>query len=245
MDERIIKAAKASGLKLNAAELAKINELSLRELTEEEVYAFKVAICDNEVDRDNEVFPLEALKELAECFIGKTVISDHMWKSGNQVARIYATEVISGIGTTKNGEQYNQLIAHCYMLRTESNKDLIAEIDAGIKKEVSVGCKMASAICNICGADNRKTWCDHYPGKTYDGKYCFFLLKNAKDAYELSFVAVPAQPNAGVTKSYGAQKPKDQEEEQKQVNTETQDLTLRFKLLDSFIFTEKEKKENE
>ena len=34
------------------------------------------------------------------------------------------------------------------------------------------------------------------------GKLCHTLLSGAKDAYEWSFVAIPAQPKAGVTKAY-------------------------------------------
>ena len=37
-------------------------------------------------------------------------------------------------------------------------------------------------------------------GETYDGKLCCGVLSNPVDAYEFSFVAVPAQPGAGVTK---------------------------------------------
>ena len=38
------------------------------------------------------------------------------------------------------------------------------------------------------------------PGEVYDGAQCFFQLEEAVDAYEFSFVAVPAQPRAGVVK---------------------------------------------
>ena len=41
----------------------------------------------------------------------------------------------------------------------------------------------------------------------YDGKVCVGLLKNATDAYEWSFVPVPAQPKAGTTKSSKAGEP--------------------------------------
>ena len=41
----------------------------------------------------------------------------------------------------------------------------------------------------------------HEKGQEYDGKLCYADLNNPKDAYEFSFVAVPAQRGAGVTKS--------------------------------------------
>ena len=44
----------------------------------------------------------------------------------------------------------------------------------------------------------------HYPGRTYqkDGgpRTCTFTLDGARDAYEFSLVAVPAQRAAGVSK---------------------------------------------
>ncbi len=92
------------------------------------------------------------------------------------------------------------------MVRTASNADLIAEIKGGIKKEGSVGFSCSSAICSICGTDNAKTYCSHWPGREYDkdgGKeVCIFKLAGVRDAYEFSLVAVPAQRAAGVSKSY-------------------------------------------
>ena len=45
--------------------------------------------------------------------------------------------------------------------------------------------------------------CRHVKGRTYNGKLCYGELTGAKDAYEWSFVAVPAQRRAGVIKSAG------------------------------------------
>ncbi|MCC8191650.1 MAG: hypothetical protein LIO41_01185 [Ruminococcus sp.] len=44
--------------------------------------------------------------------------------------------------------------------------------------------------------------CSHINGKIYNGKKCCHILDNAYDAYEFSFVAIPAQPRAGVAKKY-------------------------------------------
>lgn len=235
MEHNLIrKAAAVSGAQLTDAQLEKINRLTLRALTADEVFVFKVAMCDNEIDRDFEVFPRETLEKLAPMYVGRTIVADHKWKAENQVARIFDTEVTDGAGTTKTGESYAQLVAHCYMLRTDSTKDMIAEIEAGIKKEVSVGCAIGSAVCSICGVDNRKAWCEHYNGKTYDGQLCYFKLEEPLDAYELSFVAVPAQPAAGVTKSYGAEQP---------AKPQTKDTQL--KILEYEIYLEKENEHNE
>ena len=88
------------------------------------------------------------------------------------------------------------------MVRTEKNKDLIAEIEAGIKKETSVGCSVQSIRCSVCGKDIKTEGCEHQKGRIYGGKRCHYLLDQPTDAYEWSFVAVPAQRNAGVVKSF-------------------------------------------
>ncbi len=188
--------------------LEKINVHSVKPLTAEEVYCFSVLLCDNEIDRDHERFSEQSLKALAEMYIGRTGIFDHDPKGENQTARIYQTEVKEYPDRkTVSGETYTALMGCAYMVRTEDNKSLIAEIDGGIKKEVSVSCSVGAKICSVCGADMLKNPCSHIKGKYYGEKLCFATLENPTDAYEWSFVAVPAQRNAGVTKtakSYGA-----------------------------------------
>ena len=94
---------------------------------------------------------------------------------------------------------------------TEKNAELIAEIEGGIKKEVSVGCAVEKVVCSICGQELGQ--CGHEKGKQYHGKLCFGELTGATDAYEWSFVAVPAQKNAGVMKRMGWERQKQLEQE--------------------------------
>lgn len=183
-------------------ELAYINQFAKTELTEEQVYVFSVRLCDNEVDRDFERFDTAALERLGELFVGKSGIFDHQWSAKGQTARIYRTEVMREAAmVTAAGDGYCWLKGWAYLLRTEKNRDLIDEIEGGIKKEVSVGCSMARSVCSICGAENGA--CGHVRGETYDGRLCFTELREPQDAYEWSFVAVPAQRNAGVLKRFG------------------------------------------
>ena len=200
---------KAASLEAGAAteeDMKAINKYALTPLKAEDVFTFKAVLCDNDLDRDFERFSLKALQELQKLFLGKTVIKDHVHSAENQVARIYRTELQQGSKTLKSGELYTQLVAHCYMVKTASNADLIAEIKGGIKKEGSVGCSVSGAVCSICGTDNAKSYCRHYRGRSYDKEggteVCTFTLTGAKDAYEFSLVAVPAQKVAGVSKSY-------------------------------------------
>ena len=184
-------------------DLKLINKYTLRELAAEDVFTFSVILCDNKLDRDFDRFTDKSLKDLQKLFVGRTVIKDHYRSADNQIARIYDTEVIA-----PNGEldSYRQLKAKVYMVRLESNADLISEIEAGIKKEGSVSFRLKHYYCGICGLDNTKSYCPHWPGRTYETKdgprTCTFEMDGVSDAFEFSLVAVPAQPAAGACKSY-------------------------------------------
>ncbi len=187
----------------DSADMEKINAYSRRTLDENEVYTFTLRLCDNEIDRDLECFSAETLGALAELFKGKTGIFDHSMKSADQKARIYDAYIEKQEGeTTSYGEELTALKAKAYMLRSESNAELISEIEAGIKKEVSVSCSVEKNVCSICGKDRRSGECRHISGKKYNGRLCYTRLEGARDAYEFSFVAVPAQRAAGVTKAF-------------------------------------------
>lgn len=175
-----------------------VNKYTRRKFEKDEVFVFDVVLCDDRVDRDHEAFSDRSLMQMKDLFIGKTGIFDHDPKGEKQTARIFDTY----ISTEDSSEgKYKKLNASCYMVRTDKNSDLIKEIDGGIKKEVSVSCSVEKKICCICGKEEGK--CRHIRGKVYGGKECYYIIDNVKDAYEWSFVAVPAQRGAGVTKRYG------------------------------------------
>ena len=147
---------------VTSEELAAINAFTKRALGADEVYTFAVRLCDNEVDRDGERFPRATLEELAELFVGKSGIFDHEWSAKGQAARIYRTEVVEEEGACSAGEGRCYLKGYAYMLRGGANDALIAEIEGGIKKEVSVGCSVAHCRCSVCGEEMGK--CAHRKG---------------------------------------------------------------------------------
>ena len=160
-------------------ELELINNYTVKPLSADEVYTFGIVLCDNEIDRDFERFDIPALEKLAELFVGKTGIFDHSMSGRDQTARIFSC-------------------------RVETDENKVTSAGAGIKKETSVGCSVGRSVCSICGKDGRTDPCAHIKGREYGGKLCHRILCDPTDAYEWSFVAVPAQPAAGVTKSYRA-----------------------------------------
>ena len=197
------KLSKEGGEELEKDILDKINKFTRREFGEDELFVFSVILCDNDIDRDCERFSDNALDTLKKLFVGKTGIFDHDASTSNQNARIFDTEIVTdNERVTKCGEPYKYLKASAYMVRTDENKNLIAEIDGGIKKEVSISCSAAKRMCSVCGCDKAVKSCMHVKGKSYGGKVCHTVLDSITDAYEWSFVAVPAQVNAGVTKKY-------------------------------------------
>lgn len=202
----LIKKAQTDG-SYTAAEqdIALINQYALTPLKPEDLFVFRVKLCDNAVDRDCECFPRETLQQLSELYVGKPGIFDHCWSASGQTARIFRTEVVDDGSVGSNpatGEPYAYLRGYAYIVRTAGTEETIRQIEGGILKEVSVGCRCQEEICSICGNPLFDTSCAHRRGQEYDGKTCVGLLKNAADAFEWSFVPVPAQPKAGTTKTY-------------------------------------------
>lgn len=185
----------AAGGVASAVQMEAINALAKAKLTAEQVYVFSLRLCDDQVDRDGERFDTAALPVLAKLFIGKTGVVDHKWSAENQVARIFETQVVQEAGVSF-------IKAWAYIRRGGKNDEIIADIEAGIKKEVSVGCAMGRAVCSVCGGEYG--CCGHLKGESYDGQVCCAILKEPMDAYEFSFVAVPAQREAGVLKALGS-----------------------------------------
>lgn len=206
--DRIEKLKSFSPIKADAtADIGLINEYAVKELTPDEVFCFSLILCDNEVDRDTERFTNASLGSMSKLFLGKTMLFDHYWSAESQKARLYRVFTEKTKEKNSLGEDLVLLRGSAYMLK-EGNEEIIKAIEGGILKEVSVGCQMGDCTCSICGTKFHYNWqtdkylCEneHFKGNIYEGKMCIGELKNPTDAYEVSFVAVPAQKGAGVTK---------------------------------------------
>ena len=174
-------------------ELALVNAQALRPLTADEVFTFRLAACDTAVDRDYERFTPEAMEQMARLYPGRPVLLGHQWTPGAQLGRVYAA------GVEQAGEG-RRLVLRCYMPRTQGTAETVAAIESGIIRECSVGLRVGRAACSICGAVRQRAGCSHEPGREYGGRLCCLDLDDIRDVYEVSLVAVPAQPAAGVIK---------------------------------------------
>lgn len=171
----------------------------------EDLFTYKVKLCDNMIDRDNEIFSIKALNEAANKFKGVIGITNHHPDVESNHSRIYKTEVVTSDDILNDfGDPYTCVIAYAYTLNNESNSLLIEEIKAGIKSEVSIGFACNHRICSICNSEFSE--CEHICGHEYDIKnkkvICVGVLDSIDDAYEWSFVSIPAQRRAGVVKKY-------------------------------------------
>lgn len=163
-----------------------LKEFLPSEVPKEDIFVYSVRLCDNLVDREGEFFSLGALQKVTEMVVGKAGIFDHIWSGGKIHSRIYKAELFTD-DEHKNEtlEPYRYIVGYAYTLNTEKNKDLIDAIKAGILKEVSLGFNS-----------------DEYSSITLDDGRSVSRIDNITDVYEWSFVAVPAQPFAGVIKSF-------------------------------------------
>ena len=185
---------------ISPEDMEKINRYTRRIYTSDEVYVFSVKLCDNDIDRDFERFTVEALFQMEKLFVGKTGILDHQASANNQRARIFDCRVVAQEDRkTLTGDDYFALVGRAYMPKNAENEPLIERIESGICKEISVGVSAAKRVCSVCCAEGP---CSHIPGEEYAGKVCYRELSEVADAYEWSFVAVPAQREAGVMKHH-------------------------------------------
>ena len=185
-------------------DLELVNQHTVKPLTTDEVYMFKVVLCDNDIDRVNDKMTDNFLVEYAQASKGLTGLKDHDWESDNQLARLYDTEVVTDDSTlNKLGEPRKYVLGKAYTLT--KYQDYIDKINAGLLKESSISFDSVGDTCSICEAVTTKGKNDvaicpngHVMGKTYEGKLCYNSINKLKDSYEWSLVAVPCQRNSGI-----------------------------------------------
>ena len=189
------------------SDMEKINRHTIKELKPEDVFTFKVRLCDSKVDRVGDKFTDEALQQIVDLSSGLTGIQDHDWESDNQRSRLYDAEIVTSEDEVDElGKPVKYVLGKAYTLSKYT--DYIDKIAAGLLKEVSISFNNEGDTCSICGKPMHKN-CDgigicedgHVAGQVYDGLLCYNSISNITDLLEWSLVAVPCQKNSAISKN--------------------------------------------
>ena len=146
------------------------------------LYYFNCTLATDEVDYDNEMFTIQALREMCLKFIGKTGIIDAY---GNTYRpRIFDTKIKQKHGITK-------LKASAYVyLDNEADVDKLRDF-LSTHKVCSISCCCTRKVCSICGRNRHRELCQHVKGKVYGHKNCVYKLSGVTDVYGWSFAQEP------------------------------------------------------
>lgn len=205
-------------------QLAVINGFTRKKVTADEVVAFTTLSCNDIVDRDDDQFTTECVRDFAALEqpyspVGKSFMLDHTYKTENAVGRIFGVDTKKVSGSTF-------LTNDVYMPKTEQFAPLIEKIDFGINWAVSVGVMLGKDECSLswCKApfSSWGWWCSNghdkglhytedaeedswgYPApcdpKTNGAEKCVRMFSEPRDMYELSQVFLGAQYFAALEK---------------------------------------------
>lgn len=199
-----------SGADITAAMLAKINGYALKELSADEVYVRKVLLAHNAIDRDNERFPEPLLDNFAATLPGKSLLFGHDRRNYFPLGLFFdaSTESMTADQFKAiTGEdprlpegitQVKVLWGWFYIAKTGSAEDMIANIEAGVYRHVSIG----FAAADLNGVK-----------KEINGPVLYWEYVGPGEALEGSLVWLGAQPGATAQKALKDQEDHTQEEQ--------------------------------
>lgn len=204
-------------------QLTKINKLSKRTLSADEVFAFSGQSAGDLMipGRYMRLSP-EILKIMADdAKKGVSFMLNHSWASWGGAKGIPYGKVFDGkIESSKNNGESVALLLDKYIVRDSEVTDgvsadaLIKKIETGILSDTSIGWGTNIMTCSICGMNYYSRDCNHWKGQTYelsDGtkKVCtitamppsVIIPYNNNALFEESIVWDGAYPGAMVTQS--------------------------------------------
>jgi len=145
-----LKATALIGAEISPGMLVNINRYALKELTTEEVYVRKFLMAHNGIDRDIERFPEDMLDQFASTLPGKSFMVAHQRRTLAKGLYFDAAteEMTPETFLALTGEEINLpagiqtakvLWGWIFMLKAGFNEELMANLDAGIYRHVSIG----------------------------------------------------------------------------------------------------------
>lgn len=191
--------------KPTAEQLAKINQMALVPLSDEQAHVFQAKIIGTKrIDKYKMKITPNFLRKMADQVReGIALLVDHPWVKWEALAIPYGRTFDSRI-VEEGGEL--ELYGDHYMAKGQeidgiSTDQLAVGIDSGTIFDTSAGFISTKHNCSICGGDYyRAVDCTHVRGQMYDGKECLVL---ADDGYimENSIVFDGGYEGAGIKRS--------------------------------------------
>lgn len=201
----VVREEKALSAEEEPIYLAAINRISQVPLAAEEIYIRSMYLTSTQyVESDASRFTKEALEQIAELVIGRSVMVGHA-REQLPLARFFRAQVVQREGIEKDpatGLEVWWVRAWFYWLRATSGaRDLLLNIDGGIYRDVSISWRVAKQSCSICGqaaawVDWDTLACGHHPGKHYEGQLCHIMMEEVSDVLEGSIVFAGADAGA-------------------------------------------------
>lgn len=179
-------------MKPTAADLEIINRhFALEPVGEDDIRVVTMRVANDQVDRSFERFTPAVLQRFADTLPGKPVLTGHD-TSKSPRGRFFAGSVSREMDGT------HHLVGRAYL---EIEDPLVKQVRFGIAKDVSVGAAVDQRQCDLCadGKDYDREGCDHWAGRTYDGKVATLTYGgdlNKYEVHETSFVYLGCQRGA-------------------------------------------------
>ena len=95
----------------------------------EKIFVYTVKACDNLIDREYQCFSHNALMDITSLITAKPYIDNHIRDINGQHSRVYKAElIVDEDRKNERGENYEYVLAYCYMVNNEKNKYIIDDI---------------------------------------------------------------------------------------------------------------------
>lgn len=212
------------GADISEDQLGKIRKYTLNEIPADQLYARKMLLAHNAIDRDNERFSEKLLEDFVRTLPGKSLLIGHQWGPPGKglFFDAYLEEMDLQAARSMTGEdlklpdgvtQFKALMGWFYTTKSPGKEDLLADIDAGIVRHVSIGFNAANCL-KVSNEAN--------------GETLYWEYKGPGEAREGSLVWLGAQPGATITKAADADDGADIDEDENKRKKEIKDMKRVF-----------------
>ena len=206
-------------------QLSKINKLSLRELTEDDVFVFKSkAAGDRIIPGRYTKISKELLEVLAQdARKGVSFMFNHNWSRSTGQGIPYGKVFDGRVLPSDSEEETVGLELERYIVRDDEQADgisgnaLIKRIETGVLSDTSITFSTDTMTCSVCGNNYNGRECHHWRGGKYELdngeiKECYVIAQppktmfenNNNSLYEESIVWDGAYPGATISQSKDA-----------------------------------------